>query len=147
MYLSTPTPFCPTVVHHSAIASVSSWPRIRCLSVPLPYYCYPRRSRSQQDCSQSSKRRCDRVLAGYVPGRGADGAAHVQAERRGHVHVPARERDPERVRADVVMPVCAGLDACENESASGSCILSFLCTLCAGPGWVAAERRAMEWTA
>jgi len=108
-------------------------------------------TRAGADLNETARRAasagCDHVLVGYVPGRGAEGAAHVQAERRGHVHVPTRERDPERVRADVVMPVCAGLDVCENESASGSGILYFLCTLCAGPGWVAAERRAMEWTA
>ena len=77
------------------------------------------------DCSRdargvtSSAR--DRVFA--VPGRCADGAAHARAKRGGHVRVPARACDLERVGdcrghgrgvrragscADVALFVCSG---------------------------------------
>ena len=68
----------------------------------------------------------DRVPAGHVPGHGADGAADSRAKRGGHVCVPARARDLERVGdgrglerdgrragagADVALFVCEGLGA------------------------------------
>ena len=89
---------------------------------------------------------CDRVLAGYVPGRGAEGAAYVQAERRGHVHVPARARDPERVRADVVMPVCAEVTYVKV-GALRDPVSSLSCVHCAlgQPGWRPKSEQWNEW--
>ena len=49
---------------------------------------------------KAASARRDRVLpqAGNIPGGGVKGAAHAQAERRGHVRVPARAHDLQRVR-------------------------------------------------
>ena len=82
-------------------------------------------------------------FAGYIPGRGADGAEHVPAQRRGHVHDPAWARDLERVRVDVVIPVCAGRDICESRSGSGSGVYTVL----GQSGWhlrYSRKKRAVE---
>jgi len=89
----------------------------------------------------------DRVSAGHVPGRGADGAANARAERGGHVRVSARACDLERVGdgrgqrrggrractgSDVALFVCAGrawgCDAVAEHSAAGTDVRSRILT-------------------
>jgi len=81
------------------------------------------RADRSRDARGATGRARDRVFAGHAPGCCADGAAHARAERGGHVRVPARACDLERVGdsrgqgrggrraglcADVALFVCSG---------------------------------------
>ena len=83
--------------YHNSIASASSWPHIHSPSVYLPCHRCPRQSTLRQRRSLSSSSARNRVFAGHVPGRGADGTVHTRAGRCSHVRVPALIRDFERV--------------------------------------------------